>query len=203
MKLHGDLLSPFVRMSMVTAMESGLGMRVQLVSAAVKPHEVNSVIAAQNPMGKIPVLERDHGHALYDSRVIMEYFCTEGNNDTLFPQDKIKRFRVLTTLALAQGMGDASVALRYETFARPEAQRWPELAERQRARIIAGLDALERDGTGLLSDLTVAAIATACVLTYIDLRKLMPDWRKNRLRLAQWHEEFCKRESMVFTMPKA
>ncbi len=202
MKLHGDLISPFVRMCMVTAMECGLGMRVQSVSTIVKPHEVNKALAPLSPIGKIPVLERDNGHPIYDSRVIMEYFSSESGNKTILPSEPAQRFRVLTTLALAQGIAEAAVNLRYETFARPEAMRWPELADRQRKRIAAGLDELNRDGLRLLQDLTVASIATACTLSYIDARQLMPDWRANRSWLAHWHEQFCKRESMAHSAPK-
>jgi len=202
MKLYGDLISPFVRMSMVTAIECGLGQRVELQSAVVKPSEVSQPIAALNPIGKIPVLERDQGDALYDSRVIMEYFCAEAGNTRLLPQESAKRFTVLTTLALAQGIADAAVALRYETFARPEALRWPELADRQRARITAGLDELERSGGVLLDHVTLASIATACAIGYIEARQLLPQWRSNRSWLSHWYEEFCKRESMAQTAPK-
>ena len=202
MKLHGDLLSPFVRMSLVTAIECGLGAKVQQVTAAVKPQDVNDMLEKLSPIGKIPVLETDHGHAVYDSRVIMEYFCHVAGNKALLADEGAKHFRVLTSLALAQGIGDAAVALRYETFARPEAGRWPELAERQRARINAGLDEFERHVTETLEPLTLAAIAAACVLAYIDIRHGTLEWRKARPLLSGWYEGFARRDSMVATQPK-
>src|SRR5881394_562885 len=107
MKLYGDLLSPFVRMSFMTALECGLGTRVQLVSTLVKPQEANPILTRLSPLGKVPALETDHGHALYDSRVIMEYFCHVAGNKALLADDGAKHFKVLTLLALAQGMGDA------------------------------------------------------------------------------------------------
>ena len=202
MKLHGDLLSPFVRMCMATAIEAGIEPRVQLLSASLKPHEVNAAMAALSPIGKIPILETDHGHAIYDSRVIMEYLCHVSGNKMLLPDEGNQHFHVLTMLALAQGLGDAAVALRYETFARPETQRWPALAERLRARANACLDELENKWQDHFKDVTLATIATAVVLSYIDVRHAGLEWRNNRSNLAAFHKNFLTRESMINTTPK-
>jgi glutathione S-transferase len=199
MKLYGDLISPFVRMSMVTAIEAGLSGRVQLLQANAKPQEVNAALEKLSPIGKIPILETDHGHPLYDSRVIMEYFCHVGGNKTMLPDDGVKRFRLLTLLALAQGMGDASVALRYELAARPKDAQWPEWITRTQARINACLDDLENSWRDTLQDVTLGSIATAVVLSYLDFRHANLNWRKDRMNLTQFHEKFSKRDSMVNT----
>ena len=115
MKIYGDIISPFVRMSLVCGHEAGLGDKVTLAETKVSPSDANASLVAMAPLGKIPVLVTDHGHAVYDSRVIMEYLCHVAGNSTLIPDDGVKRFRVLTLQALAQGMGDAAVAYRYET----------------------------------------------------------------------------------------
>jgi glutathione S-transferase len=202
MKLHGDLLSPFVRMCMATAIEAGIQGKVQLLSAVTKPQEANAALAALSPIGKIPILETDHGHTVYDSRVIMEYLCHVSGNKTLLPDDGNKHFHILTLLALAQGMGDAAVALRYETFARPEAMRWPEMAERQRARINACLSELENNWHEYFAAVTLGTIATAVVLGYLDVRHPTLGWRTNRPRLAAFFEAMLKRDSFAYTTPK-
>jgi len=115
MKIYGDIISPFVRMSLVCGHEAGLGDKVTLAETKVSPSDANASLVSMAPLGKIPVLVTDHGHAVYDSRVIMEYLCHVAGNSTLIPDDGVKRFRVLTLQALAQGMGDAAVAYRYET----------------------------------------------------------------------------------------
>ena len=120
MKIYGDMISPFVRMTIVTAHEVGLGSRVEQVVEAVKPTEVNARLSSLTPIGKIPVLETDHHHGIYDSRVIIEYLCHLAGNSTLIPDDGVKRFRVLTLQALGQGMADAAVAYRYETRRAPQ-----------------------------------------------------------------------------------
>ena len=202
MKLHGDLNSPFVRMAMVTALECGLASRVQLISTAVKPHEVNPNLEKLSPIGKIPVLETDHGHNLYDSRVIMEYFTHIGGNSTLLPHEGVKRFRILTLLALAQGLAEACVSLRYEQAARPENARWPEYASRTKARIKACLDALENNCREDLQHITLGSIAAAVALGYLDFRHDALGWRTDRANLNQFYDTFLTRDSMINTALK-
>ena len=203
MKLYGTLNSPFVRMSMVTAMECGLAMRVQLVGAGAKPDEVNEVLTKLSPVGKIPILETDHGRAIYDSRVIMEYFCHAAGNKQLLPDEGNKHFHVQTLLALAQGLGDASVTYRYEDFARAKELQWAEFKERQRQRMEACIGELEGKWLNDLAEVTLGSIAAAVVLGYIDFRQLLPDWRKQHALLSEWHNTFKARESMRNTEPKA
>ena len=201
MKLYGTLNSPFARMCMVTAMECGLGLKVQLVNTSLNPIEAHAALEKLSPIAKVPVLETDHGQVVYDSRVIMEFFCHTSGNKSLLPDEPIKHFRVLTLLAMAQGLGDTTVALRYETFSRPKEMLWPEFAARQRLRIAAVLGELETKWMTHLSDLTLGSIAVATVLGYIELRQLAPDWKTKFPHLAHWQEQFSKRESMAHTAP--
>ncbi|HEY4996084.1 MAG TPA: glutathione S-transferase family protein [Aestuariivirga sp.] len=201
MKLYGSLNSPFVRMSMVTAMECGLGLKVQLVNTSVNPTEANAALEKLSPIAKIPVLETDHGQVVYDSRVIMEFFCHTSGNKNLLPDEPIKHFRVLTLLAMAQGLGDTAVGLRYETFTRPKEALWPEFVARQRLRIGAVMSELEAKWMPHLSDLSLGSIGIAAALGYIELRQLAPDWRAKFPDLSHWYEQFSKRESMAHSAP--
>jgi len=197
MKIYGDIISPFVRMSMVCGYEAGLGDKVTLAETKVSPVEANNNLVPVAPLGKIPVLVTDHGHAVYDSRVIMEYLCHVAGNSTLIPDDGVKRFKVLTLQALAQGMGDASVGYRYETGVRPKEFQWEGWKSRQKARVVAAFDDLEKNWLQILSEVNVGSIAVAVVLDYIDFR--MPEWawRDGRKGLVTFHEAFSKRPSMT------
>ena len=197
MKIYGDIISPFVRMSMVCAHEAGLGDKVTLAETKVSPIEANSSLVPVAPLGKIPVLITDHGHAVYDSRVIMEYLCHVAGNSSLIPDDGVKRFKVLTLQALAQGMGDASVGYRYETGVRPKELQWEGWKSRQRTRVHDSLDELEKNWSPVLAEVNVGSIAVAVVLDYIDFR--MPDWawRDGRKNLTAFHYSFAKRPSMT------
>jgi glutathione S-transferase len=203
MKIYGSIVSPFVRMSLATAHEAGLGDRVEQIDEAVSPIQANPKLTALSPIGKIPVLETDHAHAVYDSRVIMEYLCHVAGNSTLIPDDGVKRFRVLTLLALAQGLGDAAVAYRYETAQRPQGLQWKEWIQRLKLRCQAGFDDLEANWPACLGEVNVGSIGTAVVLSYIDYRLGDFNWRNGHPKLAAFYEQFSNRDSMVKTaLPK-
>ena len=202
MKLHGDLLSPFVRMSLVTAHEVGLGGKVQQVVTRVNPTTVNTDLTPLSPVGKVPVLVTDHNHPLYDSRVIIEYLCHVSGNKTLIPDDGVKRFRVLTLLALGQAIAEAGVAWRYETAVRPQGLQWREWMERQTIRVNAEFDDLETTWSKDLAEVTAGSISVAVALSYLDFR--IPDWswRPGRPRLEAFHQAFSARPSMQATVLK-
>jgi glutathione S-transferase len=202
MKLHGDLLSPFVRMSLVTAHEVGLAAKIQQVVTRVNPTTINTDLTALSPVGKVPVLVTDHNHPLYDSRVIIEYLCHVSGNKTLIPDDGVKRFRVLTLLALGQAIAEAGVAWRYETAVRPQGLQWREWMERQTIRVNAEFDDLETTWSKDLAEVTAGSISVAVALSYLDFR--IPDWswRPGRPKLEAFHQAFSARPSMQATVLK-
>jgi glutathione S-transferase len=202
MKLLGDLISPFYRMCLVTAHEVGLGSRIQHVETKAAPTAVNADLTALSPIGKIPVLITDHNHPVYDSRVIIEYLCHISGNKTLIPDDGVKRFRVLTLLALGQAIAEAGVAQRYETAVRPQGLQWREWMERQGLRVMAECDDLEKTWEKDLHEITAGSIAVAVALSYLDFR--LPDWpwRPGRPKLQAFHESFSSRPSMQATALK-
>jgi glutathione S-transferase len=196
MKIHGDIISPFVRMCMVTAHEVGLRQKIALVPAAVKPGEVNAELVKLSPIGRIPVLETDHHHPIYDSRVIIEYLAHVAGNRSFIPDDGVKRFRVLTLLALAQGVAEAGVALRYEQAQRPEHAQWPAYADRLQARIVSGLDDMEQQWHDVLHGINAGSVAAACALGYLDYRHQALSWRTARPKLTAFSDTFNARDSM-------
>jgi glutathione S-transferase len=196
MKIHGDVVSPFTRMCLVMAHELGLQDRVSLVKAHAKPTEINTELQRLNPAGKIPVLETDHHHAIHDSRVIMEYLAHVAGNSTMIPDDGVKRFRVLTLMALAQSMADAAVALRYEQAARPPEKHWPEFAVRTQARITAALAEVEHHWQDALSSIHVGTIGLACAIGYMEFRHPTIEWRGSQPKSAAWYATFSSRPGM-------
>ncbi len=199
MKIYGTLTSPFVRTTLVTAHELGLMGRVTHVSEQVSPTEANPKLTALSAIGKVPVLETDHAHAIHDSRVIVEYLCHVAGNSDIIPDDGVKRFQVLTLQALGQGLGEAAVGFRYESATRPKGLQWVEWMERTTLRINGVFDDLEANWQGYLGSINAGSITVAVVLAYIDFR--MPEfaWRNGRPKLAAFHENFSKRDSMVKT----
>jgi glutathione S-transferase len=159
----------------------------------------NTDLSKLAPLAKIPVLITEHGHALYDSRVIIEYLCHISGNKSLLPDDGVKRFRILTLQALGQGLADSAVAYRYETGVRPKGLQWQGWMDRTKIRIDDALNDLEANWIDCLTDTNVGSVCAAVVLSYMDFR--MPDWgwRNGRPRLSGFHDSFSARESMQQT----
>lgn len=197
MRLHYDVISPFSRAVLVTAHEVGIGGKIQLFApGGVPPTVVHAAVSADNPLGKIPCLVTDHGHRLFDSRVIIEYLCHVAGNKTLIPDDGVKRFRVLTLQAMGQGVADAGVSYRYESIARPKELQWDAWKERQAQRIIACSADLERNWSKDLEEVTAGTIMVACAYGYIGFRLPEVTWRDEHPALAAFVERFASRPSM-------
>lgn len=199
MKIYGDTISPFVRMCLVTAHECGLAGKVEHIREAVKPTQANARLTDLSALGKIPILETDHHHPIYDSRVIIEYLAHVAGNKTLIPDDGVKRFRVLTLQALGQGLADVAVAYRYETAMRPQGTQWAEWMTRTEQRINAAMEDLDKNWQTELASVTAGSIAAAVALSYIEFRLPAFNWRDTHSYLSGFHTNFSKRESMLKT----
>jgi|SRR5262245_40007692 len=125
MKLFYAPQSPFARKVRAAAIELGLNQRIQLEYAEVVPGRPNSDYGQnRNPLRKIPALITDDGETIFDSTVICEYLDALAGGGILIPCDQSRRWRVLTNHALAQGMCESVILIRYETSLRPEPARW-------------------------------------------------------------------------------
>jgi glutathione S-transferase len=200
MKIFYSATSPYVRKCLVAAHELGLRERIELVPAAPHPVNRDQAVVARNPLGKIPTLITDDGAILYDSRVVCEYLNKLGGGQ-LFPGAGPARFLVLVEQALGDGMLDAAVLVRYETFARPEQLRWPQWIDGQTEKVCSGLAEIERRATGFKERIDIGTISIGCALGYLDLRMESLGWRGKYPAAAAWFEEFGARDSMLATRP--
>lgn len=204
LKLFHSQASPYVRKVMVMAIECGVVDRIDFLPAAASPVNRDQSIVAHNPTGKVPTAILPNGTALFDSRVICRFIASlagEAADAALYPAGE-DGFRVLTLEALADGLLDAALLLRYETMMRPEALRWPEWIAGQQEKIASSLVALEQDHRPILEDgFNAGAIATACALGYLDFRFSALNWRDDHPALAAWHAEAMARPSLQQTMP--
>jgi glutathione S-transferase len=154
----------------------------------------------RNPLGKIPVLERPDGPALYDSRVICRYL-DDISGGRLYPA-KPRLWETLTLEATGHGITEAAVLMVYEARVRPEDRRFPEWVEGQWAKVARALDAIEaRWMAHLAGPLDMGQIAVGCALGYLDFRHEARGWRAGRPALAAWFEAFDGRPAMAATRP--
>jgi glutathione S-transferase len=198
MKLYGSLTSPYVRKARIALAEKGVPFEFVVAGA----NDPGSPVPSLNPLGKVPVLERDDGDVVFDSLVIAEYVDSLKNRAALFPASGEPRWQVLRWQALGQGMLDATVARLMETR-RPADKQVASSVTHQEAKIAAALkyaDAKLR-GAYLVGDrLTMADIALAVALEYLDFR-FNSDWRRQYPRLDAWLAPFGARASFVDTRP--
>lgn len=189
--------SPYARKVLVCAHELGLAGRLEVIHHETSPTNRNDAVFAQNPLGKVPVLLTQDAGALFDSVVICDYLDRFVGEGRLIPRDRSARYAALRLQALAQGLCDAGIALRWETVRRPEALRYPPLAEGQATKLVEAYDHLEAQAD-LAGPVTVGQIALATALAWLAFRG-MPDFRGRAPRLAAWHDDFCRRPSMRAT----
>lgn len=202
MRLFYSPTSPYARKILVLLAELGKAEAVTLVIGSGTPVDSTNAPIAQNPLGKIPVLARDDGPSLYDSRVITRFLDAEFDGG-MYPQGR-RLWDSLTLEATADGILDAALLMVYETRVRPEDKRFDAWVEGQWSKIDRALDAVEgRWMAHLTGPMDIGHIAIACALGYIDFRHAARNWRAGRPALAAWEAGFAARDSMKATVPPA
>jgi glutathione S-transferase len=197
MKLLYQTHSPYARKALVFAHEVGLAARLQVVHQETSPTVRNVRVFAENPLGKVPVLVRPDAASIFDSDVICAYFDTLHGGRKLIPAEGEARWQALRVQAVAQGLAEAGIAIRWETVRRPQALRYPPLRDGYVEKLVCSYDWLE-DELDVDSQLHVGHIAVATTLSWLEFRGL-PDFRGKRPRLTAWFDEFSARPSMRAT----
>ena len=199
MKLYLNPASPFARKVRISALELALAERIELIEVSLSPVQPHHGLRSHNPLGKIPALLTEADEALYDSPVICEYLDALAGGDRLWPAAGAARWRALRRQALADGLAEAAILMRYELVIRPEALRWSEWLDGQRLKVRTALDALEAEP--LDGPFDIGAISIVCALEYLEFRFPEERWREGRPQLAAWHERLRRRPSVASTRP--
>jgi len=196
MKLLYQTHSPYARKALVFAHEAGLAEQVEVIHHETSPLVRNDAVFAANPLGKVPVLLRPGLPALFDSDVICAYLDTQHPGRKLIPSDGEARWRALQLQAVAQGLAEAGIAIRWETQRRPKELRYAPLRDGYVEKLLASYDWLEHE-FDVAASTHIGHIALATVLSWLEFREL-PTFR-SRPRLTQWFEQFSQRSSMRAT----
>ena len=197
MKLLMSPASPFARKCRVLLREANLLDTVEEVNVSTSPTATDPTVRSANPLGKIPALLRDHGPAIYDSRVITR-FLNDHAGAGFYPDARL--WEVLTLEATADGIMEAALAITYEGRMRPADKQFPDWMDAQWAKVTSATAAIEdRWMSHLTGSRDMAQIAVACALAYLDLRHDARGWRTDRPALAAWHATFMERPAMQAT----
>lgn len=202
MKLLGSIPSPFARKVRIVLAEK----RVECMFEPVEVMAADTPVPRHNPLGKIPVLVLDDGATLYDSRVICEFLDTVSPIGRLIPEESRDRIAVRRWEALADGVTDAGILIRYER-AREAPQQSPAWIERQTGKLERGLAEMAGD----LGDkpwchgnaYTLADIAFGCTLGWLAFRFPALDWRGKYPNLARHYDKLSERPAFQDTVPRA
>lgn len=188
--------SPYARKALVFAHEVGIADGLSVVHHETSPTARNDEVFDHNPLGKVPVLLRPGLPAIFDSNMICAYFETLHAGPSLIPPSGEARWQALGIEAVAQGMADAGIAVRWETVRRPAALRYSDLRDGYVAKLESSYAWLDNE-MDFAGDLHIGHIALATTLDWLEFRDL-PSFRDHR-RLSDWFTSFSERPSMRAT----
>lgn len=196
MKLLGTNTSPYVRKVRLVLLEKNIP-HSYLIDI---PNNPGSQVAQVNPLGRIPALILDDETCVYDSSVIAEYVDTLNDTPKLIPRhDVLARMRVKRWEALADGIMDSAIVVRNERMRPADKQEADNITlhstavSRALAHAAAQLGNKEWcEGTAI----TLADLALASALVYLDLRLPELGWRAQHSDLATWFTRMSARPSM-------
>src|SRR6266436_5916826 len=170
MKLLASTASPYARKVRIVLAEKKIECELQPVDVSPVDNPVN----AHNPLGKIPTLVLDDGTALYDSRVIVEFLDNASPISRLIPEDLRDRIAVRRWEALADGVLDAGLLMRYESL-RDKKEQGKAWTDKQLARIHRGMAQMQKElnGRGWCHGdrYSLADIALGCCLGWLNFRQ--------------------------------
>jgi glutathione S-transferase len=201
MKLLASLASPYTRKVRIVLAEKKIECEIELVDVNPLDNPVN----AHNPLGKVPTLVLDDGAALYDSRVIAEFLDTVSPISRLIPEEKRDRVAVRRWEALADGVLDAGLLVRYEG-SREKAQQSRAWIDKQVARMHRAMALMETD----LGErpwchgerYSLADIALGSCVGWLDFRKPGDvDWHAGYPGLARHYAKLMERPAFAETVP--
>lgn len=190
----GTPSSPYTRKVRLLAHEKGIPLEFRLES----PLAEGSSIPRLNPLAKIPVLIREDGSTLIDSPIQCEYLDALVDAPRLIPLVGPERWAVKEWEAIADGVLDAVILVRFESL-RPESERSPAWVARQMQKVEQGLTVLDARLGGRTRcvglDLTLADLAVGCCIGYLEFR--FPDgrWRERHANLGRLMTDLERRAS--------
>lgn len=201
MKLLGTNTSPYVRKVRLVLLEKNIP-HEYIVDP---PREPGSLVARANPLGRIPALLLDDETCIFDSPVIAEYADSLNDTPILIPRNDTKaRMRVRRWEALADGIMDSAVVVRTETMRPAEKQEAGNISLHNNAITRALAFASAQLGTREWCEgvsITLADLALASALVYLDLRQAERDWRSAHPDLSVWFDRISGRASVRATLP--
>jgi glutathione S-transferase len=199
MQLFYSNTSPYSRKVRLVIQEKGLHEHVKQILC--NPFDDVPALKAANPLAKVPTLITDTGMALYDSPVICEYLDDLTSEKRLIPASGMIRWQVRRWEALADGILDAAYSIVMERR-RPSQEQSAQWMTQWETEITRAVQQAERDLHELPDYVSLAQLALAAALGYLDFRLPGLDWRRANTNITAWYAAFKTRSSMQQTSPE-
>ena len=202
MKLLSSTASPYTRKVRIVLAEKKIECELEPVDVNPPQNPVNT----HNPLGKIPTLILDDGSALYDSRVIVEFLDGKSPISRLIPEELRDRVAVRRWEALADGVLDAGLLVRYESLRdqKEQSKGWTDkqIGRMQRGMALMAAELGERSWCHA-ERYSLADIAVGCCLGWLDFRKPGGvNWLADYPGLAKHYEKLMARPAFADTVPQ-
>ena len=199
MKLCLNKTSPYARLVLVTAHETGLVDRIEM--AWMEPWNDPPELLALNPLARVPALALDDGSVLTESGCICDYLVASTGSERLAPPQPERRAGMLRRLGLGRGTIDcafgAVIQRRFHDADTPLAARWRRALPRAAQVLDQIYSVRDRIAEPDLGDLAVAV-----AFEYVDFRLPEVGWRERAPALARAVDAVRVRPSMTATRPQ-
>jgi glutathione S-transferase len=192
MKLLASLTSPYARKLRVLAHE----LKINLPLVETNPMADGADLLAANPLGKVPALVLDDGLTIVDSPVIAAFLLNLAPEQKLLPASGSAHWQARSTEAVADGVLDAAITMRFNAAQGVTGGLW---VERQRTAIDRALAVLaSRAGQSGFGD-----ICTVVACEYLAFRFPEIDWRGQHPALGALADRLGETPGFQATRPPA
>lgn len=190
MKLLASPTSPYARKLRVIALELGIALPMEDTAPMTDP----ASLLAANPLGKVPALVLDDGSAIIDSPVIAAFLLSLVPDQRLLAASGQVHWQALSTEALADGVLDAAIILRFNMAQGITSGPWVDRQYRAIERALSVMNG--RVGGSGFGDI---CIVVAC--DYLSFR--FPDlhWRDHNAALADLADRLLATPAFQATQP--
>jgi glutathione S-transferase len=189
-KLLASLTSPYARKLRVIAHELGLDLPLVETTPMGEP----AALLAANPLGKVPALVLDDSSAIIDSPVIAAFLLASVPSQGLLPVFGHDHWQARSTEALADGVLDAAIILRFNMAQGITSGPWVDRQYRAIERALAVMNA--RVGGSGFGDICIAVACDYLTFRFPDL-----DWHGHNSALVALTDRLLATPAFVATQP--
>lgn len=190
MKLWYSSTSPYARKVVAVVKHHQLEEKVEMhrISSSFDP---NSPHNQDNPLGRIPALQRNCGRWLFGSLLIAEYLDQKGSNTPLVPTSGKIRWNTLALHNLTDGIMENTMPMIAEKMLRPENEWWTSRHQQLKDRNANSFAQLEQALMEFDTELNIGTLTAVCLIDWWQFRqeKLGYDLAQYHPNLIVWAEQ--------------